>query len=140
VTFAGAHSLVLYRPSARADDALARLCRSARERGRHVTVVALAPEEPPRKGCCDTRSVLWNRICRELAGEHLTRAARLLERQPGIEFRVVVAPAGRAGQMLADEALARGADEIVLADPRTSGLGKLELRRLRRSDRVEIRS
>jgi len=36
------------------------------------------------------------------------------------------------------EALARGADEIVLADPRASGLGRLELRRLRRRSPVAI--
>ena len=36
------------------------------------------------------------------------------------------------------QALARGADEIVLADPRASGLGRLELRRLRRRSPVAV--
>jgi hypothetical protein len=133
-----AHSLVLYRPSARADDALRRLCLAAREQGRHVTVLALAPQERAPRGCCDTRSVLWNRVCRELAGEHLTRAAQLVDRHPAVDFGVLVARVGRAGESLADEALARGADEIVLADSRASGLGRLELRRLRRRSAVAV--
>jgi hypothetical protein len=132
------HSLVLYRPSARADDALRRQCLAAREQGRRVTVLALAAEERPASGCCDTRSVLWNRICRDLAGEHLRRAAQLVDRNPGVDFGVLVARTGRAGQTLADEALARGADEIIVADPRASGLGRLELRRLRRSSPVPV--
>jgi hypothetical protein len=140
VTIAGGptHSLVLYRPSARADDTLRRLCLAAREQGRRVTVLALAPEERPPRGCCDTRSVLWNRICRQLAGEHLTRAAQLLDRHPGVDFGVLGARVGRADEGLAGEALARGADEIVLADPRESGLGRLELRRLRRRSPVPV--
>lgn len=132
-----AHSLVLYRPSARADDTLRRLCLAAREQGRRVTVLALAPEERPPKGCCDTRSVLWNRMRRELAGEHLTRAAQLVDRHPGVNFDVLIARVGRADEALAGEALARGADEIVLADPR-AGLGRLEIRRLRRRSPVAV--
>jgi hypothetical protein len=132
------HSLVLYRPSARADDALRRRCLDAREHGRRVTVLALAAEERPHSGCCDTRSVLWNRICRDLAGEHLRRAALLVDRNPDVDFGVLVARTGRAGETLANEALARGADEIVVADPRASGLGRLELRRLRRSSPVPV--
>ena len=132
-----AHSLVLYRPSAHADDTLRRLCLAAREQGRRVTVLALAPEERPPRGCCDTRSVLWNRICRELAGEHLARAAQLVDRHRGVDFGVLVARVGRADEALAGEALAREADEIVLAD-RASGLGRLELRRLRRRSPVAV--
>jgi hypothetical protein len=133
-----AHSLVLYRPGTRADDTLRRLCLAAREQGRRVTVLALAPEERPPKGCCDTRSVLWNRICRELAGDHLASAAELVDRHRGVDFGILVARAGRADEALASEALARGADEIVLADPRASGLGRLELRRLRRRSPVAV--
>jgi hypothetical protein len=78
-------------------------------------------------------------MCRELAGEHLTRAAQLVDRHPGVDFGVLVAPVGRADEALAGEALARGADEIVLADPR-AGLGRLELRRLRRRSPVAVSS
>jgi hypothetical protein len=81
---------------------------------------------------------MWNRMCRDLAGEHLTRAAQLVDRHPGVDFAVLVARVGRADEGLAAEALARGADEIVLADPRASGLGWLELRRLRRRGPVAV--
>ena len=132
------HSLVLYRPSARADEALRRRCLAARAQGRRVTVLALATEERSARGCCDTRSVLWNRICRDLAGEHLRRAAQLVDGSPGVAFDVLVARTGHAGRALAEEALARGAYEIVVADPRASGLGRLELRRLRRGSPVPV--
>lgn len=132
-----AHSLVLYRPSAHADETLRRLCLAAREQGRRVTVLALAPEERPPRGCCDTRSVLWNRICRELAGDHLASAAQLVDHHH-VDFGVLVTRIGRADEALAGEAVARGADEIVLADPRASGLGRLELRRLRRRSPVAV--
>jgi hypothetical protein len=98
-----------------------------------VTVVALAPEETPSRGCCDTRSVLWNRACREIAHEHLRRAAQLLGAHADVDFGVLVARIGHAVDMLASEVSARGADAIVLADPRASGLTRLERRRLRRS-------
>jgi hypothetical protein len=82
--------------------------------------------------------VLWNRICRELAGDHLASAAQLVDRQRGVDFGVLVARVGHADEALAGEALTRGADEIVLADPRASGLGRLELRRLRRRSPVAV--
>jgi hypothetical protein len=132
------HLLILYRPSKRADDTLRRLGLAARQQGGHVTVLALAPEERPPTGCCDTRSVLWNRMCRELAGEHLTRAVQLVDRHPAVDFGVLVSPVGRAGERVAEEALRRGADQIVLADARASGLGRLERRRLRRSSPVPV--
>ncbi len=113
-----------------------RLSLTAREKGGRVTVLALAAEERQSSGCCDMRSVLWNRICREMAWEDLTRPAQVLDRHADIDFSVLVAPGGRAAETLADEALARGPDQIVLADPRNSGLGRLELRRLRRSSPV----
>ena len=102
------HTLLLYRSSERADDALRSMCSRALEGGSLVTVVVLAREEDARNGCCDTRSVLWNRV-------------------------------GKVADSVAREAVARGADEIVLSDPRGSGLGRLELRRLRRSSAVPVR-
>src|SRR5215204_6467478 len=135
---ASAHPLVLYRPSARADDALRRLCLAARGRGGRVTVLALAVQERPSSRCCDTRSLLWNRICGDMAREDLARAARVVDRHPDVDFGVIVARGGRAAEALADEALARGADQIVLADARKSGLGALERRRLRRTSPVPV--
>jgi hypothetical protein len=132
------HTLVVYRPSTRADDALRRLCLAARESGTRVTVLAVAREEPASSGCCDTRSVLWNRICRDLAGEHLTRAAEVVGCEGDVDFGVVVAQSRHAVDALTGEAAARAADEIVLADPSASGLGRSERRRLRRSSPVPV--
>jgi hypothetical protein len=101
-------------------------------------VLALAREEKARRGCCDTRSVLWNQVCRDLATEYLSRASRAVDRQAGVEFGILTAPTGRVADSIAREAVARGADEIVLADPRGSGLGRLELRRLRRKSAVPV--
>ena len=135
----GAHTLVLYRPSARADEALRSLCLAASLRGSVVTVLALAAEERPSSRCCDTRSVLWNQICRDLARDDLARAAQVVEDQARVDFDVLVAAPGRqAVDAVTREALARGADEIVLADPPASGLGRLERRRLRRSSPVPV--
>jgi len=130
------HTLVVYRPSARADATLRTLCQAAREHGGRVTVVALATEEPHSNGCCDTRSVLWNRVCRDFARDHLARAARVVGPHPDVDFRVLPAPLGRAVDTLTGEASERAADGIVLADPRACGLTRLERRRLGRSSPV----
>ena len=104
-----------------------------------MTVVVLAREEKARNGCCDTRSVLWNRLCRDLATEDLSRAARAVATKAGVEFGILTAPNGKVADSIAREAVARDVDEIVLADPRSSGLGRLELRRLRRTSPVPVR-
>jgi len=134
------HTLLLYRSGERADVALRSLCSRALDGGSVVTVLALAREEDVRSGCCDTRSVLWNQVCRELAAEDLSRASRALGTQAGVEFGILTAPNGKVADSVTREAVARGADEIVLADPRASGLGRLELRRLRRSSAVPVRA
>ena len=134
----GLHTLVLYRSSARADEALRSLCLAAGESGSRVTVLALAVEERPANRCCDMRSVFWNAVCHERALDDLTRAARALDERAEVDFGVLVAPGHRVVSALAGEALARGADEIVLADPRRSGLGRLERRRLRRRSPVPV--
>jgi hypothetical protein len=103
-----------------------------------VTVVAWQGRNPERGGCCDTRSTLWNRICRDLAREELSRAQGAVAGSPRIDFRVLVAPVRDVVGRLTREALARGADEIVVADPRGSGLGRLERRRLRRVSAVRV--
>jgi len=133
-----AHALVLYRASERADAALRALCETARGRGSRVTVLALVAEERPSSRCCDTRSVLWNEVCRELARDDLARAARAVAPHEGVDFDVLVARGRGAVDALAGEALARGADEIVLVDPPSSGLGPLERRRLRRRSPVPV--
>lgn len=130
------HALVLYRSSERADASL----RAISERISRVTVVVLARQEAEGRGCCDTRSALWNRVCRELASEDLSRARRAVADLEAVDFHVLVTPAGDAPAALAREAVARRADEIVIAGSRGSGLGRLELRRLRRSSPVPVRS
>ena len=134
----GTHTLVLYRSSERADSALRSVCQRARDGGSRVTVVALARQERPRNGCCDTRSVLWNRLCRELANEDLSRASRAVGDHAGVEFDLLQAPDRDMVDAITREALTRGADEIVLADPRGSGLGGLERRRLQRRSAIPI--
>jgi hypothetical protein len=134
------HTLVVYRPSARADDALRDLCLAAHERGSRVTVVALAAEERPSIRCCDTRSVLWNGVCRDFARDYLAKAAQVVGPHTDVEFSVVAAQVGRAVATLAREAGARGADEIVLLDPGASGLTRFERRRLRRGSPIPVRA
>ena len=130
----GTHTLVLYRSGDRADTVLRSVC----ERASRVTVLAIARQEEARNGCCDTRSVLWNEVCRDLANEDLFRASRAVRGQAGVDFEVLAAPDRGVVDAIAREALARGADEIVLADPRASGLGAIERRRLRRRSPVPI--
>jgi hypothetical protein len=129
---------VVYRPSARADDTLRSLCAVAREHGDRITVLAVAAEERESSGCCDTRSVLWNQVCRDFARDHLARAAQVVGPHAEVEFDMLAARPGRAVDTLTREASARGADEIVLADPRASGLSRFERRRLRRSSPVPV--
>jgi hypothetical protein len=134
----GTHTLVLYRSSDRADTALRSLCQRALDGASRVTVVALARQEDPRNGCCDTRSVLWNEVCRDLANQDLSRASQAVGNQAGVEFEVLTTPDRKVVDAIAHEALARGADEIVLADPRGSGPGGFERRRLRRRSPIPI--
>jgi hypothetical protein len=101
-------------------------------------VVVLARQEPKQSGCCDTRSPLWNRICRDLAYEDLSRAAQALNGREGVAFHVLVAPETGVVEAIAREAVERGVDEIVVADPRSSGLGRLERRRLSRFSAVPV--
>ena len=128
------HLLVLYRSSQRADAAL----RSLAERASRITVVVLARQEAPRSGCCDTRSVLWNSVCLDLAQEDLSRALGAIGGRARAECHLLVAPGREVVRALADEALGRGADELVLADPRGSGLTRRERRRLRRDSAVPV--
>ena len=129
---AGRHTLVVYRASERADAAIRRLALEARERNGRLTIVSLAVEEPASRGCCDTRSVLWNRIARELAEEQLAHGrAALAGAASEVDFAVLAHSGRRVAQTLTEEAGSRQVDEIVVADPAASGLTRRELRRLR---------
>ena len=133
------HTLVVYGPTDRADATLRSVASRARVEGDSLTVVSIVREEPTNKPrCCDTRSRLWNEICRELAGRDLTRAWMTLDGDDGVRLDTIAAAGWHPADTLTAEALARGADEIVLADPGASGLGRLERRRLRRRSPLPV--
>jgi hypothetical protein len=130
------HTLVVYRPSRRADGALRRLAEVARERGGRLTVLTPLAQESEEGGCCDTRSVMWNEICRDLARANLARARTAVAADDALELGVLPF----AGRWLADavirEAVARDADEVALA----VSIGPLERLRLRRRSPVPVRA
>jgi hypothetical protein len=130
------HTLVLYGPSSRADALLGELARSARRGRRRLTVLALAFREP-EAGCCDTRSVLWNEVCRGLAQDELARAAQVVDGERAVVLDVLACPRGRAADALVHEARVRGADEIVLADATALPLTRRDRKRLHRAGVVE---
>jgi hypothetical protein len=138
VAVKGLHTLVLYGASPRADAALQRVAEAARESGGRVTVLSLAPQEPEASGCCDRRSVLWNQFCRDLARDDLAAARKAVGNDEAVELDVLVMSGRRRVDAVAREALARRADELVLVDPQTSGLTRLERRRLRRKSPVPV--
>jgi hypothetical protein len=81
--------------------------------GPNGRVTPLAPGD----GLVNTRSVLWNGVCRELAQEDLSRALHAVGNQAGVEFEVLAAPDRKVVDAIAREAVTRGADQIVLAEP-----------------------
>lgn len=87
----------------------------------------------------DTRSVLWNEISVDLAREDLTKAALAINGCDGVELDTLVCSGRHVSDGLVQEAIDRGADELMLADPRASGLGRLERRRLRHRCPVPLR-
>jgi len=134
----GLHTLVLYGPSQRADAALRSVTVAARQSGGRVTVLSLSPQESEASGCCDRRSVLWNEVCRDLAGNDLAAALKALDGDETVELDVLAYTGRRAADAVAEEAVRRAADEIVLVDPRTTGLGRLARRRLQRISPVPV--
>jgi hypothetical protein len=134
-----AHTLVVYGPSARADAALRQLAETSSEHGGRVTAVRLVAQESEAQGCCDTRSVLWNEISRDLGREDLARARLAVEGHEGVQLDVVLFSGRRPEQAVVREVLARDADEVVLADPRSTPLGRRARKRLRRTSPVPVR-
>jgi nucleotide-binding universal stress UspA family protein len=132
------HTLVVYGASDRADAALRRLTGAMQRRGPRVTVLALATQEREASGCCDTRSVLWNRLCRELAQENLARASLAVSGEANVELAVLVHEGRRVAEAVEQEARRREADAIVLADPRACGLSRRERRRLQGQSSVPV--
>jgi bifunctional N-acetylglucosamine-1-phosphate-uridyltransferase/glucosamine-1-phosphate-acetyltransferase GlmU-like protein len=135
----GTHTLVIYRPSPLADATLRQLAQAASEGGARMTVLTLVVQEPEERGCCDTRSVLWNDVSRGLAHQDLSRARLAVEDDETVELGLLPFSGRRAASAVIRAALARGASEVVLADPRAVPLGPLERRRLRRDSPVPVR-
>jgi hypothetical protein len=97
-------------------------------------VVRLVVQEPELRGCCDTRSVLWNGISRDLAREDLARAQSALGGDAAFDLEAVAYSGRRAADAVIRQALAREVDSVVLALP----LGAIERRRLRRNSPVPV--
>jgi hypothetical protein len=135
----GAHTLVVYGASSRADSALRALAEVALADGGRVTVLSLIVQEPESKGCCDTRSVMWNEVVRGIAREDLARARLAVDDHPAVELDAVGFSGRRAADVVIREAVARRADAILLADARAGRIGALERRRLRRTSPVPVR-
>jgi hypothetical protein len=135
---AGAHRLVVYRPSPRADAALRAIAEAALADGGRVSVLSLVVQEPEKNGCCDTRSVMWNDVLRGIAREDLARARLAVEDHPAVELDAVAFSGRRAADVVIREAVARDADAIMLADARSGRIGALERRRLRRRSPVPV--
>jgi nucleotide-binding universal stress UspA family protein len=133
-----AHTLVVYGASERADAVLRAVAEAARADGGRLTVLSLVVQEPEQKGCCDTRSVMWNGVLREMVGEDLGRARLAVEDHPAAEFDAVAFSGRGAADVVVREAIARHADAIVLADSRADRVGALQRRRLRRHSPVPV--
>jgi hypothetical protein len=130
------HTLVVYRPGGRADGALRRLAQAAHRRGGRLTVLTPLAQEPEDRLCCDTRSVMWNEICRDLARANLAQARDTIAGDDAVELGVLPFPGHSLADAVIREAVAREADEVALA----AALGPLERLRLRRRSPVPVRS
>ncbi len=122
-----APTLLVYGPSARADAWL----REAVRVGGPLAVVALAPQEQQRRVCCGIQSAYWNGVQRELAQSELARARLVLEDADNVSLTVLGFDVVHPEQAITRHATELGAERIVLADPRASGLGRRAVRRLR---------
>jgi hypothetical protein len=131
-------TLVVYGASPRADASLREAARASRSQGGRLSVVALAPVEPEHSRCCDTRSVMWNGIQRELAESELCKARLAVEDDASVDLEVLGYLGFGAADAIAGHAAELGAERIVLADPRAAGLGRWALRRLRRRSVVPV--
>jgi hypothetical protein len=119
--------LVVYAPSARGDASL----REAVRLGGPLAVVALAAEERRRRACCGIQSTYWNGVQREIAQSELARARLVVEDAEDVTLTVLNFDVVHPERAIARRATELGAERVVLADPRASGLRKRAVRRLR---------
>ena len=129
-----AHVLVLFEDSRRGAAALRHAAELAAGADARLIVVAVAVIESEDTGCCDTRSVYWNGVVRELAAKDLDRARSLLGEGTVADFRLVIERSVAAA--LALEAQRSGADMIVV--PSTRGIHPWS--RSRRARQVQRRA
>jgi nucleotide-binding universal stress UspA family protein len=110
------HILALYVPSKSGEQAIRRAVELATGVRARLTVVTVAIAEPTDRKCCDTRSVYWNGVMQELAGDELASARRAVGASVDAAFRVV---RGRSlARALTDEAARCEADMVVVPRPR----------------------
>jgi nucleotide-binding universal stress UspA family protein len=131
---APAHVLAVYESGRRGDDAVRRAAELAAEADARLTVVTVATYEPTDRKCCDTRSVYWNEVLREVAADELGRARMAVGSAAAVEFRVI---SGRSvPSAIADEAERCNADVVVVGCAR----GLLPWTRVRRARQVQRRT
>ncbi len=131
---APAHVLVAYEPSRSGEDAVRRAAELAAESGARLTVVTVAVSEPTDRKCCDTRSVYWNGVLRELARDELSRAVVAVGSDADAEFRVI---SGRSvPSAIAEEAERCEADVVIVGRER----GLLPWTRTRRVRQLQRRT
>ena len=127
------HILAFIDYSRRGDEVVSVAQDLATSTGARLTLLAVAVIEDERRGCCDLRSGLWNRMQRELAAEQLRKAERQLA--PGVHATFAVAEGLSVEATLVDESLSGDYDLIIVADERSSPLR----RRARLADRLRPR-
>jgi nucleotide-binding universal stress UspA family protein len=110
------HILVLCENSRRGARALQWAAGEAAQTNARLTVVAVAVTEPENAGCCDTRSVYWNGVVRQLATQDLDRARSLVGAGAAADFKLLTERSVLAGMAL--EAQRSGADMVVLPSDR----------------------
>ena len=122
-----APTLLVYAPSVRGDATL----RAALRVGGPLAVVALAPQERHRRSCCGIQSAYWNDVQREMAQSRLARARLVVEDAEDVTLTVLDFDVVHPERAIAGHATELGAERVVLADPRASGLRRRAVRRLR---------
>jgi nucleotide-binding universal stress UspA family protein len=127
------HVLAFVDDSRRSDEVVSVAQDLATSTGARLTLLAVAVIEDERRGCCDLRSGLWNRMQRELAAEQLRTAERRLA--PGVHATLAVAEGSSVEATLVDESLSGDYDLIIVADEGSSPLRW----RVRLADRLRRR-
>lgn len=106
--------------SRRSDEVISTAQEVAASSDARLTLVAVAVVEDERRGCCDLRSGLWNRMQRELAAEQLRSAQAHLA--PSVLATLAVAEGPSVEESLIREARSGDYDLLVVPDERRSML------------------